>query len=122
MNIYEYNSSSINEFTHEDAGLLISPVSEILDCGEIFSEPSEVDGYSEIIYTDTVTPFGGVNVSSGDTIAVKQTLENLLQQKVVEDSLIISKVVINWIGYNFIFETNSNLIRQVVPDESGGGI
>lgn len=121
MNIYEYNSSSINEFTQEDSGLITSSSSETFDCGEISSDKSEIYNYSEIIYADTITPFGGVKVSSGETVVKVETLENLLCQKVIKDSLIISKVVINWIGYNFIFETDSNLIRQVVPDESGGG-
>lgn len=94
---------------------------EIFDCGEISSEKTEVHNYSEVIYTDTVTPFGGIEVSSNEVTVKVQRLEDLLYGKIVQNSLIISKVVISWIGYNFIFEINSDLVRQVVPDESGGG-
>lgn len=121
MNIYEYNSSSINEFIQEDSGLLTTSVSEIFDCGEISSEKIHHENYSEIIYTDTILPFGEIIVSSSEAIIEIKNIEDILYSNVIESSLIISKVIINWIGFNFIFETNSNLIRQVVPDESGGG-
>lgn len=124
MNIYEYNSSSINEYLEEDFGSITSSPSEVFDCQKLSSNLEIVDNCGNITCNETLTPFGTIRIKSSKEKGTYKTIST--EARKFEDlnkkSIILYGIVFRWIGFNIIFESNSSLIRQVIPDVSGGGI
>jgi hypothetical protein len=123
MNIYEYNSSSINEYLEEDFGSITSSPSENFDCQKLSNNFETVDNYGNITCNETLIPFGSIRIDSSKekTTYKKVSSEAKKFEDINKKSIILHGIVFRWIGFNFIFESNSTLVRQVIPDVSGGG-
>lgn len=118
MNIYEYNSSTANEYLEEDFGFISSSPSCAFDCEEINNFIQENDNYGCI--GDSVA-FGSIELKSGEETKTEKVSDNKeIVFKLFENLLLINNVTMFWVGFNVIFESNSSLVRKVVPDVSGG--
>ena len=62
MNIYEYNSSTINEYLTEDCGLLSSSVGDIFDYGNISEIVKETQDFYIVTCSETLYPFGTITI------------------------------------------------------------
>ena len=123
MNIYVYDSSTINEYLSDDCGLISSSPIEVLDCGEIVEICDYTEDCYTINYSETLYPFGSITVSnSKQTCYRKISSEFVRFESLNKKSIILTGIIITWYGYGTLFEINDGLIRQVVPDVSGGGI
>lgn len=124
MAVYEYNSSSINEYSEESCGLLSTLSDDSFDCGKISTSVAEKEDYSLITNTETLTPFGGLKITNKNTKAKTKRVSSFSNRlyDLNKKSIILNGLVINWIGYGTFFELDNGLDRLVVPDKSGGGI
>lgn len=123
MNIYIYNSSTINEYSEDDCGLILSSPIEVFDCGKITD--SLIDEIVDVYLLnccETLYPFGSIYVKSTDKVEYKKvSIEYRKFADLNSKSIILNGIIITWYGYGTLFELNNGLIRQVVPDVSGGG-
>lgn len=121
MRVYEYNSSSINEYLEEDFGSISSSPDEVFDCSEISLSSSITDNFGEISYSETIYPFGKIGVSKKQEAKTEKTSNEIERViKIFETLVIMNNIKLYWVGFNIIFESNSSLVRKVVPDVSGG--
>ena len=125
MNIYVYNSSTINEYSADDCGLILSSPIEVLDCGGIVETYNYIEDCYTINCSETLHPFGSIKISNSNskqTCYKKVSSEFVRFENLNNKSIILTGIIITWYGYGTLFEINDGLIRQVVPDVSGGGI
>jgi len=121
MNIYVYNSSTINEYSQEDSGFLTESPWEVVDCGNILEHTETKDDFYNITCNETITPFGGVKVG-GKT---KYKKNNSIFKRYLDlnsRSIIFNGIVLHWIGFSVLFQLSNDMKRDVIPDVSGGGI
>lgn len=121
MNIYEYNSSTINTYSQEDFGSLTTSSREIDDCGNLFDDVVDSENYYDISCTETVYPFGKIKVFGNKT---KYTTRRSIFKKYIDlnvKSIVLNGIVIRWIGFSIIFQLSNDLKRDLIPDISGGG-
>lgn len=123
MNIYVYDSSTINEYSADDCGLISSSPMEVLDCGGIVEMSDCVEDCYAISCSETLYPFGSIKLSNFKQTSYKKISSEFVRfENLNKKSIILTGIIITWYGYGTIFEINNGLIRQVVPDVSGGGI
>ena len=124
MAVYEYNSSTINEYSEEFCGTLHDSSEEVFDCGKISNFVAEKEDYSLITNTETLTPFGGLKITNKNTKAKTKRVSSFSNRlyNLNKKSIILNGLVINWIGCGTFFEINNGLDRLVIPDKSGGGV
>ncbi len=120
MNIYEYNSSSINEYSEDICGLITSTPMELFDCGKITDNLEIKEDFYTINCSTTLRPFGSIKIQSTKTKFKKVSVGFRKLEDLNHRSIIFYGIIINWIGFNIIFESDSSLKRQVIPDVSGG--
>ena len=121
MNIYEYNSSTINEYSQADSGFLTDSSWEVIDCGTLVETTESNDDFYDITCNETLTPFGGVKVSGGNT---KYKKTNSVFKKYLDlnsRSIVFYGIVLRWVGFSVIFQLSNDAKRDVIPDVSGGG-
>ena len=121
MNIYEYNSSTINTYSQEDFGSLTTSSWEIEDCGNLSDNIIDTQNYYDITSNETLVPFGSIKVSGNKT---KYTRRTSIFKKYIDlntNSIILHGVILRWIGFSIIFQLSSDLERNLIPDVSGGG-
>jgi hypothetical protein len=121
MNIYEYNSSTVNEYSEEDFGVLTTSSLEIEDCGNLSNDLSDIKNYYTITCNETLIPFGSLKVSGSKTKYIRKTI---LFKKYIDlnsKSIILQGIILRWIGFSIIFQFCNDLERKVIPDVSGGG-
>jgi len=121
MNIYEYNSSTVNEYSQEDLGLLTTSSWEVEDCGNLSEQIDSKEDFYRIDCKETLLPFGKIRISNNKT---KYQKDNNIFRKYIEinaRSIILHGVILRWIGFSVIFQLSNDLERKVIPDVSGGG-
>lgn len=122
MNIYNYNSSTINEYLTEDCGVLSSLVGVDVDYGNITDITAETQDFYSVNCSETLRPFGTIKIKQNINSRSKKVssgfkkLENLNKK-----SIIFYGIILTWYGYGTVFELCNGLERQVIPDVSGGG-
>ena len=125
MNIYVYNSSTINEYSIDDCFSISSSIVESIDYGNIGEsdiENFEVDNFSTITCLDTLYPFGQIKIKSSEKVIYKKiSIEFKKIENLNKKSIILNGLILTWYGYGTVFEFNNGLERQVIPDVSGGG-
>jgi hypothetical protein len=122
MNIYVYDSSTINHYLTEDRGLL-SSVEEVFDCGCITSVAEETEDFYVISCSETLTPFGTISTNKNTTAKTYKVSSAFIRlEKLNKKSIILTGIIITWYGYGTVFELSNGLERQVIPDVSGGGM
>jgi len=123
MNIYVYNSSTVNEYLTEDCGLLSSFVGDIFDCGNIGEVINETQDFYIVTCSETLIPFGTIKVSKRTSSkTIKESSEFVRLENLNKKSIILSGIIITWYGYGTVFELCNGLERQLIPDVSGGGM
>ena len=124
MNIYVYDSSTINEYSEDDCGLILSSPIEVFDCGKICEgvDLDDVDNYFTINDVDTLYPFGSIRINSSEKVKYKKVcVEFRKLDEINKRSILLNGMIITWYGYGTVFEFKNGLERQVIPDVSGGG-
>lgn len=124
MAIYEYNSSTINEYSENSFGSILESPNEVFDCGKITNTIEESENYFLISCKSTLLPFGSIKVSKQKTQSKYKVISSFFIRldKINKKSIILDGLILNWIGYGTVFEFDNGLERQVIPDVSGGGI
>jgi hypothetical protein len=108
----------------ESYGLLFDSPGEVLDCGKISETSTEQENNFSISCSETLVPFGKIKINTNKTksntkkVSVFAIKFEVLNKK----STILNGLIINWIGFGTLFELDNGLIRQVVPDVSGGEV
>jgi hypothetical protein len=122
MKVYEYNSSTINEYSESGYGTLSSGPYDSVDYG--FLGDSDTLESSEDFYfitcLETLLPFGRLQLISIKAKVKKISLNYKKFYNLNHNSIVFFGIIIKWFGFNVIFESNSSLKRQVIPDVSGG--
>jgi hypothetical protein len=121
MNIYEYNSSTINEYSQEEFGLLSNSSWETDDCGNLYQEVEFCTDLYMINCTETLVPFGKLKIFNKTTEYHKKSSIFEKYFDLNFKSIIFSGIIIRWIGFSIIFQLSNDLQRKVIPDVSGGG-
>lgn len=124
MNIYVYNSSTINEYSEDDCGLILSSPIEVFDCGLINESVDSIDveNYFTINYSETLHPFGSFIIKSSEKISYKKVSTEFRKlDNINKRSIVLNGIIVTWYGYGTVFEFKNGLERQVIPDVSGGG-
>lgn len=121
MNIYEYNSSSINRYTQEDFGILTNSSWVVEDCGDLSDAIDHLEDFYCVDCKETLIPFGRIKVSGNKTKYIKST--SLFERYIDLNtkSIVLHGVILRWIGFSIIFQLCNDLERKVIPDVSGGG-
>ena len=57
MNIYVYNSSTINEYSQDDSGFLTDSSWEVIDCGNLIETIESNDDFYDITCNETFNSF-----------------------------------------------------------------
>ena len=123
MNIYVYNSSTINEYSADDCGLISSSPMELFDCGGIVAMCDYVEDCYVISCSESLYPFGSIKISKSEKSTYKKvSVEFVRIENLNKKSIIFYGIILRWYGCGTLFEINKGLIRQLVPDVSGGGI
>ena len=123
MNIYEYNSSTINEYLTEDCGLISSSVGSGLDCGNVSGLVKETQDFYVVTCFETLRPFGTIKIKQNTKSKFKKVSSGFVKlENLNKKSIIFYGIVLTWYGYGTVFEMCNGLERQVIPDVSGGGI
>jgi hypothetical protein len=123
MNIYEYNSSTINEYLTEDCELLSSSVRDIFDYGNISEIAQEKQDFYIITCSETLRPFGTIKIKQNTKSKFKKISSVFIRlENLNKNSIIFYGIILTWYGYGTVFELCNGLERQVIPDVSGGGI
>lgn len=124
MNTYVYDSSTINEYSEDDCGLILSSPIEVFDCGKIVESVAsdEVENYFTINDSETLYPFGSIKVKSFEKVKYKKVcVEFRKLDNINKRSILLNGIIVTWYGYGTVFEFKNGLERQVIPDVSGGG-
>lgn len=122
MNIYEYNSSTFNQYSTEDCGLITNSMVEIFDCGKILDNYIEVLDYNFILHSNVVNSVGIIKIKSGTQTKYKKVSSEFNKvDNLNKKSIILHGIILTWYGYGTLFEFDNGLERQVIPDVSGGG-
>lgn len=120
MNIYEYNSSTINTYSIEDCGgFSLSMESD--DYGNLMDISFDRDDFYQIDCDTTLLPFGSINLSGTKTKYNSTPSEFQRCIDVNTKSIILHGIIIRWIGFSVLFQLSNDLQRSVIPDISGGG-
>jgi hypothetical protein len=122
MNIYEYNSSTINEYSQEGFGLVNDPFLEVEDFGNLSELNLVLENFYYINCSETQFPFGGIRLRCVRAKYSIYTKIHRLYFDLNKKSIIFRGIIINWIGFNIIFELSNDSRRKVIPDVSGGGV
>jgi hypothetical protein len=123
MNIYEYNSSTINEYLTEDCGLLSSSVRDIFDYGNISEIVKETQDFYIVTCSETLYPFGTITIKRNTKSKFKKVSSGFIRlENLNKKSIIFYGIILTWYGYGTVFELCNGLERQVIPDVSGGGV
>jgi hypothetical protein len=122
MNIYEYNSSTINEYSQEGFGLVNDPFLEVEDFGNLSELNLVLENFYYINCSETQFPFGGIRLGCVRAKYSIYTKIHRLYFDLNKKSIIFRGIIINWIGFNIIFELSNDSRRKVIPDVSGGGV
>ena len=123
MNIYEYNSSTINEYLTEDCGLISSSVGSELDCGNLSGLVKENQDFYSVTCFETLTPFGTIKIKQDTKSKFRKVSSSfIILENLNKKSIIFAGIILTWYGYGTVFELCNGLERQVIPDVSGGGI
>lgn len=124
MNIYVYDSSTINEYSEDDCGLILSSPIEVFDCGKIIDNIDCIDteNYFTINNSESLYPFGSIKIKSSEKVKYKKVcVEFRKLDQISKRSILLNGMIITWYGYGTVFEFKNGLERQVIPDVSGGG-
>lgn len=121
MNIYEYNSSTINTYSQEDFGSLTTSSWEIEDCGNLSDNIIDTQNYYDIACNETLVPFGSIKVYGNKTKYTRRTSTFKKYIDINTNSIILHGVILRWIGFSIVFQLSSDLERNLIPDVSGGG-
>jgi hypothetical protein len=123
MNIYEYNSSTINEYLTEDCGFLSSSVGMDVDYGSISDVVDEIQDCYIVTCSETLRPFGTIKVKQNTKSKFRKVSSGFIKlENLNKKSIIFSGIILTWYGYGTVFELCNGLERQVIPDVSGGGL
>lgn len=123
MNIYNYNSSTINEYLTEDCGLLSSSVGVDVDYGTISDVAEEIQDCYIVTCSETLRPFGTIKVKQNTKTKFRKVSSGFIKlENLNKKSIIFSGIILTWYGYGTVFELCNGLERQVIPDVSGGGL
>jgi hypothetical protein len=120
MNIYEYNSSTINHYSIEDFQNFSSFV-EMDDYGNLTDKINDREDFYQIDCNSTLVPFGSINLKGTKTKYNTRLSEFERVINLNEKSIILHGIIIRWIGYSILFQLSGDLCRNVIPDVSGGG-
>jgi hypothetical protein len=130
MNIFNYNSSTINYYTTQDLGSIGDTPASIVDNGIAYSElePStdfivendyivsdftiEPD-YGFIVFTETTYPFGGFNISNATKVSASVKFVAAPQIKLYGTYKV--KLRSAWVGSGTLFEIGGGKERIVAP-------
>jgi len=121
MNIYKYNSSTINEYSQEDFGFICESSREVDDCGNLSDTNTSIENFYYIDCSKTLYPFGGIKLKSKK---VKYSIDLIIGKKYLDinkKSIVLQGIIIRWIGFSVIFQLSNDSQRKVIPDVSGGG-
>jgi hypothetical protein len=123
MNIYEYNSFTINEYLTEDCGFLSSSVSVGVDYGGISDVVEEIQDSYVVTCSETLQPFGTIKIKQNTKSKSKKVSAEFIKlENLNKKSIIFYGIILTWYGYGTVFELCNGLERQVIPDVSGGGL
>jgi hypothetical protein len=123
MNIYEYNSFTINEYLTEDCGVLSSSVSVGVDYGGISDVAEEIQDSYVVTCSETLQPFGTIKIKQNTKSKSKKVSAEFIKlENLNKKSIIFYGIILTWYGYGTVFELCNGLERQVIPDVSGGGL
>jgi len=123
MNIYVYNSSTVNEYLIEDLGFISSSIECLSDYGELETKVSDCQDFYVVTCSETMVPFGSIKIKKETKSYHKKISKEFVDLiKINDKSLLLSKFILFWIGFGTIFEFSNGLERQVIPDVSGGGV
>ena len=120
MNIYEYNSSTINHYSIEDCGNF-SLSMEMDDYGNLSGQINDKEDFYQIDCDTTLVPFGSINVKGSKTKYASNPKEFERFVNLNKKSIILHGIIIRWIGSSILFQLSNDLRRNVIPDVSGGG-
>jgi len=121
MNIYVYNSSTINEYSQDDSGSLTDSSWEVIDCGNLFDITDNKEDFYNINCNETLTPFGGVKIGGKPKYKKNDSIfKRYLDLN--SRSIIFNGIVLRWVGFSVLFQLSNDMKREVIPDVSGGGI
>ena len=120
MNIYEYNSSTINYYSIEDCGQF-SHFMEEEDHGNLLDQVIEKQDFYTIDCSKTLIPFGIIKVKTSETKYNSQSNIFEIFVDLNTKSIILHGIIIRWIGFSVLFQLSNDLQRSVIPDISGGG-
>jgi len=121
MNIYEYNSSTINKYSQEDFGILTHSSLEMDDFGDLSNSINDSEDFFCVNCKETLIPFGRIKVFNNKTKYFKKIS---IFEKCIDlnsKSIILYGIILRWIGFSVIFQLSNDLQRKVIPDVSGGG-
>lgn len=121
MNIYEYNSSTINEYSHEGFGLINDSYWEMDDLGNLSDEIDLKEDFYQIDCFNTILPFGSIKIKNEKTKYTKTNNEIVRFIDLNHKSIVLNGIILRWIGFSIIFQLCNDLERKVIPDVSGGG-
>jgi hypothetical protein len=119
MNIYEYNSSTINHYSIEDFENFSSM--EIDDYGNLTDITDDKEDFYQIDCNITLVPFGSIHLKGTKTKYNNRLSEFERFVNLNEKSIILHGIIIRWIGFSILFQLSNDLCRNVIPDVSGGG-
>lgn len=123
MNIYEYNSSTINEYLTEDCGSISSSVSDEIDYGDVSDHTKQNQDFYIITCFETLRPFGTIEIKQNTKSKFRKVSSSfVVLENLNKKSIIFAGIILTWYGYGTVFELCNGLERQVIPDIFGGGI
>jgi len=120
MNIYEYNSSTINHYSIEDCGNFSTSIG-IDDYGDLSEQVNNKEDFYQINCITTLVPFGSINVKGSKTKYANSSREFRILIDLNKKSIVLHGIIIRWIGSSILFQLSNDLRRNVIPDVSGGG-
>ena len=121
--MYNYNSSTINEYLTDDCGVLSSPVGVGVDYGNISDIIDETQDFYIITCSETLRPFGTIKIKQDIKSRFKKVSSGFVKlENLNKKSIIFYGIILTWYGYGTVFELCNGLKRQVIPDVSGGGV
>jgi hypothetical protein len=123
MNIYEYDSSTINEYLTEDCGFISSSVGDGFDCGNISDHTKQSEDFYVVTCCETLRPFGKIKINQNTKSKFRKVSASfIVLENLNKKSIIFAGIILTWYGYGTVFELRNGLERQVIPDISGGGM
>ena len=122
MNIYEYNSSTVNEYSQDGFGILDDHSWVMDDFGNLSDEVSSNEDFYQIDCNQTIVPFGKLKIKGKETKYIRKTKEFKKFIDLNTNSIIFYGIIIRWIGFSIIFQLSNDSERKLIPDVSGGGL